>query len=124
MRREIIRRIGIERICIDLKAEIIDKRGLTWYSDDVPEGYELLLLNLGDGRRRPFLKMLNPSVPNCWHIEGVHPACRTIQDALNFRRYGRDMLERGKWGPMEDGRFGWTEDTLKSVEAWNPKALT
>lgn len=82
IRREIIRRIGIERICFDLKAQIIDKQ----------DEYELVLLDLKDGRVRPFLKMHNPSVPEIWHIEGVHPAIKTVQDALNYRRYGTDVF--------------------------------
>lgn len=82
VRREIIRRIGIERICYDLKAKIIDCQG----------EYELVLLDLRDGWRRPFLKMHNPSVPEIWHLEGVHPAIKTVQDALNYRRYGDSMF--------------------------------
>ena len=82
IRREIIRRIGIERICYDLKAKIIDRQG----------DYELVLLDLRDGQHRPFLKMHNPSVPEIWHLEGIHPAIKTVQDALNYRRYGDDMF--------------------------------
>uniref|UniRef100_A0A6M3JH38 Uncharacterized protein n=1 Tax=viral metagenome TaxID=1070528 RepID=A0A6M3JH38_9ZZZZ len=82
IRREIIRLIGIEKVCEGLGAKVIDKQ----------DGYELILLDLRDGRRRPFLKMRNPSVGE-WHIEGVHPCVKTVQDALNYRRYGENMLE-------------------------------
>jgi len=74
VRREIVRKIGTERLCIDLKAECIDKM------DD----YELLILDLKDGRKRPYLKMKNPSIDTI-HIEGVHPDCKTVAQALAFR---------------------------------------
>ena len=74
VRREIVRKIGVERICADLRAECIDES----------DGYQLLMLNLGDGRRRPYLKMRNPSI-GIYHIEGVHPDCLTVEAALNWR---------------------------------------
>jgi hypothetical protein len=74
VRREIVRKIGIERICWDLGAQSIDSQG----------DYELLLLDLRDGRTRPFLKMKNPSV-GVYHIEGVAPECRTVAEALAWR---------------------------------------
>ncbi|PYS47795.1 MAG: hypothetical protein DMF68_15090 [Acidobacteria bacterium] len=75
VRREIIRKIGIERICASLNAQCIDRSG----------DYELLLLDLRDGRVRPFLKMKNPSVPGIYHIEGVAPECRTVAEAIAWR---------------------------------------
>jgi hypothetical protein len=33
---------------------------------------------------KPFLKMQNPSTGE-WHIEGVHPSCRTVEQALAWR---------------------------------------
>lgn len=74
VRREIVRKIGIERICNELGAEVVDKQG----------DYELLLLDLADGRRRPFLKMKNPSI-GIYHIEGVAPECQTVAEALAWR---------------------------------------
>lgn len=74
VRREFVRKVGVARICRDLKARVIGSSGL----------YELLELDLGDGRRRPYLRMQNPSV-DAVHIEGVHPDCRTVQEALNYR---------------------------------------
>lgn len=74
VRREIIRKIGIEKVCHDLKAKVIDKEG----------DYELLLLHLGDRRKRPYLKMRNPSI-GCYHIEGVHPRIKTVKEALAWR---------------------------------------
>ena len=74
VRREIVRKIGIERICQALEAQSLDRQG----------DYELLLLDLQDGRTRPYLKMKNPSV-GVYHIEGVAPECRTVAEALAWR---------------------------------------
>ncbi len=74
VRREVVRKIGIERVVAELGADCVDREG----------DYELLLLDLGDRRRRPFLKMKNPSI-GVYHIEGVHPDCRTVREALAWR---------------------------------------
>lgn len=74
VRREIVRKIGAERVCEKLGAKCIDT-----YRD-----YELLLLDLGDGRERPYLKMKNPSV-GTYHIEGIAPEIKTVKEALNWR---------------------------------------
>lgn len=72
--REIVRKIGVERLCRDLDAKCVDRAG----------DYELLLLSLWHGWRAPYLKMLNPSV-GTYHVEGVHPDCRTVAEALEWR---------------------------------------
>jgi hypothetical protein len=74
VRREIVRKIGIERICRELNAECLDRSG----------DYELILLDLQDGFVRPFLKMKNSSI-GVYHIEGVSPECRTVAEALAWR---------------------------------------
>lgn len=74
VRREFVRKVGTERICLDLGAQCVDAQG----------DYELLMLNIGDSRRRPYLKMKNPSI-GTYHIEGVHPDCDTVEKALRFR---------------------------------------
>ena len=74
IRREIVRKIGIERVCERLNAQCVDKQG----------EYELLLLDLQDGRKRPYLKMRNPSI-GVYHVEGVHPECTTVEAALKWR---------------------------------------
>lgn len=83
VRREIVRKIGVEKLCIDLEAKVIDMK----------DNYELIDLNLGDNRMRPYLKMINPSI-GTFHIEGVHPDCRTVDEALKFRngRSGRPII--------------------------------
>jgi len=73
VRREIVRKIGIERICSEL-ATSIDKQ------DD----YELLMLDLGDDTPRPFLRMKNPGT-SAYHVEGVTPELRTVVAALAWR---------------------------------------
>ena len=78
VRAEFVRKVGIERVCYSLGAKCVDKK----------DGYELLMLDLGDGRRRPYLRMQNPSVPELWHVEGVHPDCDTVSEALVWRNGG------------------------------------
>lgn len=74
IRREIVRKVGIERVVSKLGAETIDKRG----------DYELLLLDLQDGRKREYLKMKNPSI-GVIHVEGVPPGTKTVAAALAWR---------------------------------------
>lgn len=83
VRREIVRKIGVEKLCDKLGAKVIDMK----------DNYELLDLNLGDNRMRPYLKMINPSI-GTYHIEGVSPECRTVEQALQFRngRNGRPVI--------------------------------
>ncbi|MCY3018341.1 MAG: hypothetical protein NTW87_04815 [Planctomycetota bacterium] len=64
-----------------------------WWLVELPEGeidprwlvtISNLLLDLGDRRMRPYLKMLNPSI-GTWHVEGVTPSCTTVLEALAWR---------------------------------------
>ena len=87
IRRELVRKVGIERVCETLGATLLDRQG----------DYELLALDLQDGRHRPYLKMKNPSI-GVYHLEGVHPNCATVQQALNWRAYG-DATRA--WKPVE-----------------------
>ncbi len=75
VRRELVRKIGVERIYQKLGGKVIDKKN----------EYELVTLNLGDDRTRPFLKMENASVPGVFHLEGVPPNTKTVEEALTFR---------------------------------------
>lgn len=81
VRRELVRKIGIERVLSELGAKTLDKS-----QDGI---YELVTLDLGDGRSRPYLKMLNPSI-GTWHIEGVEPRTTTVVGALRYRN-GTDV---------------------------------
>ena len=74
VRREIVRKIGIERVCQKLNAKVLDRKG----------NYELLNLDLGENRLRPYLKMINPSI-STYHIEGVAPEIKTVEQALSWR---------------------------------------
>ena len=74
IRKEIIRKIGIERILTELGGEVLEQDA----------NYALLNLDLKDGRKRPYLKMLNPST-GAWHIEGVAVGVKTIGEALSWR---------------------------------------
>lgn len=77
VRREIVRKIGIERVMSKLNAKILDAVG----------EYELLELPQIEGMRTRavYLKMKNPSI-GTYHVEGVSPDCKTVKDALRFRQ--------------------------------------
>jgi len=85
VRREIVRKIGVERLIVKLGAKSIDK--------SLDGMYELLDVNIGDGRYRPYLKMRNPSIKT-WHVEGVHPKCRTVKQALKWRNQSEVLPEQ------------------------------
>jgi hypothetical protein len=75
VRREILRKVGAEIVCQRLGANPIDAKS----------NYTLLLVPLGNGDEAPYLKMLNPSI-GIWHVEAVGRECRTVEDALAFRK--------------------------------------
>jgi hypothetical protein len=75
VRRELIRKVGVERMVSLLPAKRLDKRA----------DYELLSINLGgDATDARYLKMLNPS-SGTWHLEGVAPECDTVEKSLAWR---------------------------------------
>ena len=74
VRREIVRKIGINRVFEQLGAQTLDTAG----------DYALVNLDIGDGRRRPYLKMVNPSTGQV-HLEGVAPQVRTVAEAIAWR---------------------------------------
>lgn len=85
VRREIIRKIGIERILQKLGGKIVD----AWNS------YELISLKIPGMRIEPtYLKMKNPST-GTFHVEGVPPKIKTCRDALSWRVGGL------KWKPQQ-----------------------
>lgn len=78
VRRELIRKIGIERFLQVTKHKILDKR----------DNYELLSIELSNEiKDAKYLKMINPSI-KIFHVEGVHPSCKTVQHAINWRAFG------------------------------------
>jgi hypothetical protein len=73
VRRELIRKIGIERFVLKSGAKVLDKQG----------DYELLSVRLSDDvPDARYLKMKNPSIAT-WHVEGVEG--NTVQEAINWR---------------------------------------
>lgn len=94
IRNQIVKKIGIDRILQDLNAKSIDQKEVIINNNkeylsnmDIFQKlikYELLLLDLGDGRKRPYLRMENPST-NEIHIEGVAPEIKTVDEALQYR---------------------------------------
>jgi hypothetical protein len=90
-RRELIRKVGIERLIGNLPHRILDTQG----------DYSLLSVDLSDTLKDcRYLKMLNPSI-KIWHVEGVErtdPA--TVQEALNWR--ASKILKTGEsWKPSQ-----------------------
>jgi hypothetical protein len=74
-RRELIRKIGVERMLSKLPHKSLNKSG----------DYQLLSVRLSDEvTDARYLRMLNPSV-GVWHLEGVDPSCGTVAEALNWR---------------------------------------
>jgi hypothetical protein len=87
VRREIIRKIGIERVCAGLGATVLDTG-----TDDAGQPCEVLELHLGDGVPvRRYVKLRHPGV-GTYHIEAVHPDCRTVEAALRFRRGDHPLI--------------------------------
>jgi hypothetical protein len=82
IRREIVKKIGLLRLLKELNAKTID----AW------KNYELLMLDLGDGRNRPYLKMINPSTRTI-HVEGVEPGIKTVRHALAWRNGLEKFIE-------------------------------
>ena len=75
VRRELIRKVGVERMLAKLPNKSLDKR----------DNYECLSVNLGAGAEDArYLRMLNPST-GTWHLEGVPAECNTVEESLNWR---------------------------------------
>lgn len=101
IRREILRKIGPEIFIAKMGAKKIE-------DEKNAEGqivYELLSLKIGTRNEARALKMLNPSVPELWHVEFVPDSTKTIDEALMFRAHltpdmidnvnGADWFEQG-----------------------------
>jgi hypothetical protein len=75
VRRELIRKKGIESMLENLPHKSLEKKGT----------YELLSVMLSDEVvDARYLKMVNPSI-KVFHMEGVAPECASVQQALNWR---------------------------------------
>lgn len=87
VRRELMRKIGIERMLSHLPHKLLDAQ----------DHYELLAVDLSaEAKGCRYLKMLNPSI-GVWHMEGVANECKTVQHALNWRAGNIDK----EWKPIE-----------------------
>ena len=75
IRRELIRKVGLTKLIE--KGKIIEKEN----------GYTLIDMSpiLISTDYAPYLLMQNPSLEETFHLEGVDPECRTIQEAINWR---------------------------------------
>jgi len=75
VRRELIRKIGIETLMNNLPHKLLDMRG----------NYELYSIELSpEIKDAKFLKMINPSI-GVYHVEGVAPEIKTVSEALKWR---------------------------------------
>lgn len=75
VRRELLRKVGIERMMESLPHKMLEKRG----------NYELYSIELSpEIKDARYLKMINPSV-GCFHLEGISPEIDSIEKALKWR---------------------------------------
>jgi len=88
VRREIIRKFGIERIFTrtNKRKESYLKVG-EGLSLDVEGDYELFRICLGTNLFGTYLKMKNPSI-DAFHMEGVPHEIKTVKDAISWRNHG------------------------------------
>ncbi len=87
-RREVVRKLGSVRLEKLIQPKVIDKF----------EEYDLISFDIGDGRRRPHIRMKCPST-GLTHILGVRPEINTCTKALaalfNQEVWKRPILEDG-----------------------------
>ena len=122
VRREGVRKLGVEKILKDLGGKLLDsdeERGYWLYDLNIPrpEGAD------PDIKYR-YLKMKNPST-GTYHVEGVQGD--TVRDAIHFRKPPKlraipiDDVNGEDWQQQGDVCI-WNPDA-KSVKFW-PKVLT
>jgi hypothetical protein len=78
-RRELIRRMGIERVIGQLRPTVLDVE-----RREVGGEYRLLAVEMNHGEPWRFLQMVNQST-GAVHIEAVPRECETVRHALNWR---------------------------------------
>ncbi len=74
-RRELIRKVGVDTLVSCGK--VIECKGEYKLIDMSPVFQGIPYA--------PHLLMKNPSVEGTWHLEGVSPECKTVQQAINWR---------------------------------------
>lgn len=99
IRRELIRRVGVERLMDRLNPKMIDYEKVRipefrMHGKHIPareEPYWLIEVQIGGITIPPrrYLKMLSPSLSTpdepVWHVEGVPRETKTVREALAFR---------------------------------------
>lgn len=93
VKAEFIRKAGIERFLemgklVDTYKNY-DQEDHTWWWNSEYELWDMKKL-FPSLQSAPFLKMKNPTT-HIWHMEGVSPKCKTVEEALKERFGGRDM---------------------------------
>jgi len=83
VRREFVRKVGIERVFQALGGELIDEE--TFHSETGAHHYQLVDLKVEKDGEWRYLKMENPSLEGTYVLEGVPQECQSVKDALNFR---------------------------------------
>ncbi len=88
IRREIIRKVGIEKAI-----EMLDAKTIHKFTSKVGGKYELLQIDYdGKGSLRPYLKMKSKSI-DAIHIEGIAPSLNSVEDAICFRNKLKKFME-------------------------------
>ena len=87
VRRELLRKVGVMKM--KSYGKTIEK----------VNGYELLDMSpVFQGLTYcPHLLMLNPSIPDTWHLEAVGRECKTIEQAINWRAGNLEV----QWQPYQ-----------------------
>jgi len=105
VRRELVRKIGYEKILSDIGAETVDHQKMHIYNgaENFEHDYKLLRM---PGNQWMFLSMLNPSISTpdnpIYHIEPVDNSCKTVADAIKFR-----MPDKFQSHPMAEDGSNW-----------------
>ena len=89
---------------VEVRAQGIKKLGIDKFISlgkrpKKSNGYTLLDFSelLGTEQPAPYLLMTNPSTHEK-HLEGVHPDCKTVEQAINWRAFGDVNI---KWEPVK-----------------------
>lgn len=89
VRAEFIRKYGIERMVgLGKVIETVENHENDWFNKS-----EYQLIDMGSiyGRKyAPHLKMKNLTT-GIYHLEGVDPSCRTVEQALKWRAKGKEI---------------------------------
>jgi hypothetical protein len=78
-RREVIKRMSLERLIGQLKPKVLDVE-----RREIGGEYHLLAVDMNEGEPWRFLQMVNQS-NGATHIEAVPRECETVRHALNWR---------------------------------------